>query len=224
MNVLFIGNSYTYFNDLPQMFETLCRQNGKDVSVCSLTVGGRELHENLNPEDEKYTELVKYIKEKSPDAMILQEQSVLPAINYGLFLQGVRGLHHLVNPDRTVLYATWGRHKGSPELTEYGWTTDGMTQLLYESYAKAAGEIGGAVSPVGFCFKEMNLLHPEVELYDPDGSHPSLYGSALALICHYYTVFGEPPRACTIPNVAADIIDAMKDVVAVVEEREKSHV
>lgn len=224
MKILFIGNSYTYFNDLPKMFDVLCRENGKDVSVYSLTVGGRELHQNLNPSDEKYVELVEYLKDGHPDVLIMQEQSVLPAINYGLFLQGVQGLHDLVKANKTILYATWGRHEGSHVLTDHGWTTDSMTCALYGSYSQAADEIGGDVSPVGLCFTEMNHKHPEVELYDPDHSHPSLYGSVLALICHYYTVFGELPRACTIPNVAADIIDAMKDVISAVWAKEKNHV
>ncbi len=33
MKVLFIGNSYTYFNDMPKLFENLSRENGKDVQV-----------------------------------------------------------------------------------------------------------------------------------------------------------------------------------------------
>lgn len=40
---LFIGNSYTYYNDMPKLFETLCRENGKDVTAYSVTKGGREL-------------------------------------------------------------------------------------------------------------------------------------------------------------------------------------
>ena len=35
MNVLLIGNSYTSRNDLANLLETLCRENGKDVTVRS---------------------------------------------------------------------------------------------------------------------------------------------------------------------------------------------
>ena len=34
--VLFIGNSHTYFNDLPGIFKKLCRDQGKEVHVAML--------------------------------------------------------------------------------------------------------------------------------------------------------------------------------------------
>ena len=43
MNVLLIGNSYTSRNDLANLLETLCRENGKDVTVRSVTQGGRKM-------------------------------------------------------------------------------------------------------------------------------------------------------------------------------------
>ena len=41
MNILFIGNSYTYFSDLHDLFSSLCAANGQDVRVDSVTCGGR---------------------------------------------------------------------------------------------------------------------------------------------------------------------------------------
>ena len=43
MNILFIGNSYTYYNDMPQMLAELAKENGNDVSVDAVTKGGRKL-------------------------------------------------------------------------------------------------------------------------------------------------------------------------------------
>ena len=43
MNVLFIGNSYTYYNDMPLLFERLANSNHKNVTVFSITQGGRQL-------------------------------------------------------------------------------------------------------------------------------------------------------------------------------------
>ena len=41
MNILFIGNSYTYFSDLPVLFSSLCAANGHKVRVDSVICGGR---------------------------------------------------------------------------------------------------------------------------------------------------------------------------------------
>lgn len=219
MKILFIGNSYTYYNDLPEMFQALCRANGKDVTVHSLTVGGRRLFENLDPRDEKRAELTAFLADCRPDVLFLQEQSVLPAVDFDLFFQGIKGLCDLVGADKTFLYATWGRKYGHV-LTDNGWTTQHMTRLLFDAYTQAAEKIGGCVSPVGLCFGEMNQRHPEVELYDPDGSHPSLYGSVLATVCHYYAVFGEFPSICDGLGVESEAVDFMRTCIQTVFEKE----
>lgn len=213
MKILFIGNSYTYFYDMPQMLQRLCLVNGKDVTVTAFTVGGRELRQNLDTQDEIYKNLTAYLSGGSPDVLILQEQSVLPAIRQDLFIQGVQGLCELVSPARTILYATWGRKHGHV-LTDHGWTTQDMTRRLYASYTQAAQDVGGELSPVGLCFGEMNHKHPEVELYDPDGSHPSLQGSVLAMLCHYYTVFGEFPLICDGFGIDANTVSLLQAAVA----------
>ena len=48
MKVLFIGNSYTFFNDMPNMLAALAAENGYSVSVDSVTKGGRKLFSNLD--------------------------------------------------------------------------------------------------------------------------------------------------------------------------------
>ena len=43
MNILFIGNSYTYYNDMPKMLESLARAAGFYAEVASVTKGGYTL-------------------------------------------------------------------------------------------------------------------------------------------------------------------------------------
>ena len=33
MKVLFLGNSHTFYNDMPQIFANICRERGRDVEV-----------------------------------------------------------------------------------------------------------------------------------------------------------------------------------------------
>ena len=51
MKILFIGNSYTYFNDMEKIFEALCRENEKDVEALRITGGGRKMIQYADPED-----------------------------------------------------------------------------------------------------------------------------------------------------------------------------
>ena len=50
MKILFIGNSYTYYNHMPEIFERLARENGKEVQVFSVTCGGHKLYEYVDYE------------------------------------------------------------------------------------------------------------------------------------------------------------------------------
>ncbi len=230
MNILFIGNSYTYFFDLPTLFEDLCRANGHDVRVDSVTAGGRELHECLDETYEKLhstdglaVRIGELLGEVKYDVLILQEQSCLPFHNRELFLKGARGLSAIVGADRTVFYATWGRMDGSEDLDYFGWTRESMTKGLYDSYCKAAELVHGELSPVGLCFAKAVETTPEIDLYDPDKSHPSYAGSCVAALCHYKTVFGEMPAdlsALKLDGEAVAKLTAIVDEVVQVEDGE----
>lgn len=195
MNVLFIGNSYTYYNDLDQVFEQLCRANGREVSAYRVTKGGRKLIANTDPRDPITQELVQALAERRYEACFIQEQSVLPASDYDTFRQGLEQVRQMIGDraDRLYLYATWGRKAGHTVLEKYGWTTRTMAEALLEGYTRAAREIGATVSPVGKSFLWVTEHCPDMELYDPDKTHPSYLGTCLAALTHYHTLFGEYP-------------------------------
>ena len=41
MRILFIGNSHTYYNDMPEIFARICRRNGIDTEITMITHGGK---------------------------------------------------------------------------------------------------------------------------------------------------------------------------------------
>lgn len=205
MNILFIGNSYTYFSDLPSIVSDLCRANGHEARVDSVTCGGRKLHENLNtfcndlnPDDPYAKQIAELLETVEYDVLFLQEQSCLPIVSPEAFFAGVVGLSSVIGAWRTILYATWGRADGSDTLEHYGWTRKSMTEGLYSAYCQAADMAHAEVSPVGLCFAEIVEKHPEIDLYDPDKSHPSYAGSCVAALCHYKLLFGEMPTDLSV--------------------------
>ena len=54
MRILFIGNSHTYFNDMPHLCAELLRAAGKDVEVTMLTRGGETLHGHILSEQTRF--------------------------------------------------------------------------------------------------------------------------------------------------------------------------
>ncbi len=214
MNVLFIGNSYTYFNDLDKLFETLCRDNGKQVTAFRVTQGGRRLDAYMDPEDPTTGQLVQILRERHYDVCILQEQSLLPALDHQAFLAGVTHVKRMVGmqADKFLLYATWARKLGSPDLEAHHWSREEMTYLLDESYHRAGKALGIPVSPVGVNFWKVICAHPELELHHSDLTHPSYLGSCLAALTHYHSLFGQFPEAVNL-NLTSEQIAAFRSAI-----------
>lgn len=194
MKLLFIGNSYTYYYDMPLILEVLANENGYGIKVDAVTKGGRKLIENLDQNDENNAKIRALCENNTYDVLFLQEQSYLALIDKGAFLDGLSGLIEMVNAKELVLYATWGRKEGCELLETLSLSTDEMTLALAKEYEGAAKKYDARISPVGMCFYGIKHSCPDVELYDPDLSHPSYVGSCVAAICHYRTLFGEMPK------------------------------
>ena len=214
MKILFIGNSYTYFNEMPEQLGALMRENGFDVTVHSVTKGGRKLREYADIADTYRDAIDAYAKEGGYDVLILQEQSFYALIDRAEFIRGVRELKGKVGAKRTVLYATWGRGDGCPLLDEHGWTRESMTEGLAAAYAEAAELISGEVSAVGRAFYRMLELYPETTLYTDDLSHPSKTGTALGVLTHYKTITGSLPEKYTSLALSDELVQHMLEVLS----------
>ena len=70
MRVLMLGNSFTYFNDMPKILAELLGEE-----VVSHTRGGAFLSEQLNAETEMGAKTLKALQEEQWDYVVLQEQS-----------------------------------------------------------------------------------------------------------------------------------------------------
>jgi len=215
MNVLFVGNSYTYYNDMPLIFKKLADDNNRSMTVHSVTKGGRRLESFTDKSDDITVKLQDIVSKEKFDVCFIQEQSVLPAADFDRFINGLSCVVDMVKDkaDQIVLYATWGRKSGSETLTEHNWTTESMTKLLSDAYCKASEQFGAKVSPVGENFLKIEKTNPEINLHDEDLSHPSYKGSCLAALTHYYTVFGEFPKKIQSLDISADELSAFQKVV-----------
>lgn len=193
--VLFIGNSYTYYNDMPKIFESIARAQGADLEVLSVTKGGYTLEQLASPDNEYGRAVDSLLSGERFDVVFLQEQSRRPVIDPELFMKGTEALTKKARANRAgvILYQTWGRNKGNPELYDIARDTREMAEKLGASYLRVAGALGCSLSRVGDAFLDVFENHPEVELYAPDGSHPNPTGSYLAALCHYAVSYGEDP-------------------------------
>ena len=203
-SILFIGNSYTFFHDMPKaIFEPLAQAAGYRVKVSAVTKGGYTLKKYSDPQDEHGARVRAALEGAGKgawDMVILQEQSVLPAAEKQEdFFTAVRELTARIRAlgASPALFATWGRKTGHELLAQYGWTNAEMTQRLADSYGTIGAELNVPVAHVGLAFYDVYQNHPEIELYDPDHTHPSYAGSYLAALTLLARLFGVDPT--TVP-------------------------
>lgn len=196
-SALFVGNSYTFYNKLWDLFQKCAWSAGIDFTVDQVTSGGYCLAQFLDPEDPMHGEFEAKLREHH-DFVILQDHSVGPIVDFERFRASVRTIAaRLPRDTQAVLFETWGRHEGSGTLEKLGMTGKAMTLALAEAYGRVGRELGLPVSPVGTVFRRVYTEHPEIELYHPDLTHPSPAGSYLAALEHFTTVTGVSPERVT---------------------------
>lgn len=216
--VLFIGNSYTSVNDLPNLVSQIYSAAGETLDYSMSAPGGCTFQQHCNVS-------LPYIQQGGWDYVVLQEQSQLPSFPINQFMQEsypyaqeLCSLIRQYNPDvKIVFYMTWGRKNGDPQNGQYYPplnTYEGMDSLLYARYVMMAEDNDACVSPVGAVWHQIRNQHPEVELYQSDGSHPSYLGSYVAA-CSFYTFFtGHNPIDITWNGTLdGDMADIAKNAV-----------
>lgn len=192
VKVLFLGNSYTFFNDMPDTFASICAENGIEVEVSRVLKGGYTLQSYLEPSDIYAYRFAKAMREKKFDYVVIQEQSVRPASHPDRFLSAAKIICDTVKKNGAVpvFYATWGRRDDSEMLTKYSWAScEEMLDLLRDSYTRAAIENDALVAYVGDAMLEAYRGDKGDSVYHPDGSHPSAIGSEIAARTIFATIF-----------------------------------
>ncbi len=214
MNILFVGNSYTVFDNrasVPDLLERLCKENGKDVRIFSVTKGGRKLISFIEKDDIYTQSLAELASVEKFDICFLQECSFYPVTDFDIFELAVKELvtKFSFSVNEFILYETWGRREGNLFLKEHDLDNKAMTKILVENYGKVAKELGLRVSHVGTYFYDIYTTHNEIELYLPDNSsHATYAGYCLSALTHYKTVFGELPKKSDSLGLPCGIIEA----------------
>ena len=175
MRILMLGNSFTYFHDLP---EKLAQLTGAEV--VQHTRGGARLAEQLNPETEMGAKTLTALREEKWDYVVLQEQSNAPITSRDSFFDSVERLSTLIRAAGAtpVLYATWAYQRDGARLAEFGMEYEEMYRQMTDAYHEAARRSDCLVADVGMRFHELADTLP---LYEAaDAYHPSETGTRVA--------------------------------------------
>ena len=100
----------------------------------------------------------------------------------------------MISP-RNPLFASSGSRNGFRESTQSGLPAyETMQQQIDAAYLLIAQELNVPVAPVGFTWYVVRHDHPDIDLWQADGSHPSLAGTYLAACVFYASIFRQSPE------------------------------
>lgn len=197
IRVLFLGNSYTQYNNLPEMIKNAAIETGDTLIYEAYTPGGKTLKQHSDDPNSQ-----QLIAQGNWDYVVIQAQSQEPSfplnqVNTQVFPYAdlLSQMIKEANPCTEILfYTTWGRENGDaincpffPPLCTY----EGMDDLLTERYTIMAESNDGVIIPVGPVWRTIREQYPNIQLYTNDESHPSGAGSYAAAMTFYSILFNK---------------------------------
>lgn len=175
MKLLFIGNSHTYYNAMPQIVQSLFAATGQKVHVTMLAAGGKTLSYHVTSQNVAFN-----VRYGGYDAVIAQE-------NAGSF-------EPLSFRDSAKIMKDMSESAGAAFYLYMPWTARdnrAAQKDMTDTYQRFCRENGCFFAPAGEVFAKLLTL-PEAadKLYRDDGKHAALFGGYVAALTVFYTVTG----------------------------------
>lgn len=182
IRVYFVGNSFTFRNDLPALVAELGRSLDPRVTVeVGMTAqDGMTLERHWQEGD-----IVRRLRDDDWDVLVLQEQGSRPLTDPDLMEEYVRRFAVAARDAgvEVVLFQTWAA-AGEPE-TE-------MPRAA--TYRRLANAVGAKLAPVGKAWSLARTHLPAVVLHADDGRHASRAGTYLSVAVLLGVITGRSPE------------------------------
>jgi hypothetical protein len=190
-SILFIGNSYLYYNDsMHNHVEELMEDYYKDQEIVtkSATIGGSRL-ENHNIDHLLKPQNLQ--RKKQVDMLIMQGGSgeVIDEVSRKRFIK------------TAVKYSKKARKKGIiPALfMTHAYTKNddryeaNLIEKIKMTYFEAGRQSKALVIPVGIAYESAYLSRPDIKLHHPDGTHPGMLGTYLGACVIFAFITSQSP-------------------------------
>ena len=219
LNLLYIGNSFTYYTSSAAMLKEIAWNEGHYIDLKLSIKGGARFHRHLG-----FAITTDAINKANYDLAILQEHSLGPAAigkdKNSEYLQHSKDLAEKIlakSPDCKFLVEFRTSATAKNNFYDCG---DMKTYVKYtlKGTKRIAKAIGGELSNISDAFFLAQKERSDFDILAADGSHPSKYGAYLKSCVNYLTIYGEPfgpsPADCGIePEIAAYLRSVAERVV-----------
>ena len=173
LKLLFIGNSHTYYNDLPKITKDIFASAGIDIEVTMLTQGGKCLDYHYEQRQTRFNILY-----GDYDFVILQSKATgFDPESYLEYGKKIYDEFISKTTAKPVLYTVWsnkGKKKDQPTITK--------------ANVELAKYMDAIVAPAGEVWQAALRCRPAPTLYREDGNHATPTGSYLAASTIFYAI------------------------------------
>ena len=203
LQVLFIGSSFTSTHDIPALVERIARYGGGPlVTSSAVAFDGFSLEDHWSQGD-----ALEAIDRGGWDVVAMQQgPSAAPEHRAHLLEWAGR-------------FAGRIRGTGGVPALYMVWPGNGEWDPVIESYTAAAESIDGELLPAGRAFRAVVEGHPDIDLFESDGLHPSLTGAYLAALTIYGALAGRSVVGATSSLLEDGISPAITGILAAAADR-----
>lgn len=183
--VYFVGNSLSYYNDLPGLLAEMSRAESAPIVFQARLVAGQNLQGHWQ-DGIAVTE----IRQGRFDLVVVQDYSTRPAADAEGSIESFRRF------DREI------RGSGAQMVIFENWTRAGRggdAARLVETYRRVREYTGARRAPVGEAWERCRRDHPQIRLL-ADDRHPTPAGTYLAACVLFEVIYGRPAPEVTIPG------------------------
>lgn len=185
--VLLIGNSLSFWNNMPGMIEEICHAGGKNVMVQNMALGGHSLEMHTHS-----TVTLNFIDNYEWDYVVLQGGRPFIALEDSLHLvlpyaKELSDRVHSKNPETKIIFVVDHSYITDIMLYDEIVTWSDFQDMITIGTKRLADSLDYIIVPCGVAFNDVRLQYPHEEYFDKDSVHPSSLGSYI-MACTYYSV------------------------------------
>jgi hypothetical protein len=174
IKILFIGNSHTYYNDMPLIAKDIFAAAGIEAEITMLTQGGKCLDWHYEQKQTRFNILY-----GGYDYIVLQSK----ASNFD---------REAYLDSGKKIYDEWISKTNATPILYMVWSNKGKKKeeqpALTEANVELAKYTKGRVAPAGEVLQTVLRRRPAPELYREDGNHVTPTGSYLAAVSIFYAI------------------------------------
>ena len=190
-SILFIGNSYLYYNDsmhnhVEELMEDFYK--GQEIVTKSATIGGSRLENHnidhlLKPKNLQRKEQVDMIIMQGGSEEVIDEVSrkkfIKTAVKYSKKAK-----------KKGVMPALFMTHAYTESDNRY---EPNLIEKIKMTYFEAGRQSKALVIPVGIAYENAYSKRPDIKLHHPDGSHPGMLGTYLGACVIFAFITSQSP-------------------------------